>query len=106
MGKIADLLEKKALGTITDVETQELNTLLKEAALVEEKSTEGDDEEQVEALAQKLADSATSKIDASLDKFAKVMESFSAKNAEATKSVNTEEGFIIDKQLGRKHTVE
>lgn len=103
MGHIADLLEKKALGTISDEETKELDTLLSEAALADKKKEEPEDtEEAVEALAQKLADSATSKIDASLDKFAKVMETF----AEAKVEKNTETQFVVDKTLGKKHTVE
>lgn len=106
MGKIADLLEKKALGSITADEQKELDTLLREATLASEKTAKGEegDDEAVEALAQKLADSATSKIDASLDKFAKVMESFSAKQDEATKSVEGQ--FIVDKKLGKTHTVD
>lgn len=113
MGHIADLLEKKALGKLSDEESKELDTLLSEAALADTKSKEvkedeKDDEttedEAVEALAQKLADSATSKIDASIEKFSKVMDSFAEKQAEVKTGVET--GFIIDKALGKKHTVE
>ena len=107
MGQIADLLEKKALGTLSDEEQKTLDTLIREASLAtEQKNDEGDatDDEAVEALAQKLADSATSKIDASLDKFSKVMESFSEKNKGAAKTGNTQ--FTVDKALGRQHTVE
>lgn len=106
MGKIADLLEKKALGSITADEQKELDTLLAEATLATEKKAddEGSDDEAVEALAQKLADSATSKIDASLDKFAKVMDSFATKQAEQTKAVEGQ--FIVDKKLGKTHTVD
>lgn len=108
MGQIADLLEKKALGQLDDVEQKTLDTLLREAALATEKSAEGEDEgsedEAVEALAQKLADSATSKIDASLDKFSKVMESFSEKQVKTASAENA--GFIVDKRLGKSHSVE
>jgi hypothetical protein len=38
MGKIADLLEKKALGSITADEQKELDTLLREATLASEKT--------------------------------------------------------------------
>lgn len=109
MGHIADLLEKKALGTLSEAEQKELDQLLKEAALAQ-KDVDGapevpeDEDEAVEALAQKLAESATSKIDASLDKFAKVMESFAEKQEKVT--VGHEATFIVDKKLGRKHSVE
>lgn len=111
MGKISDLLEKKALGTITSDEQKELDLLLKEAAMAtakakEEESTEEGDasEEAVEALAQKLADSAASKINDSLDSFTKALNSFSAKREEETKQEVGE--FIVDKKLGKSHTVE
>jgi len=112
MGQIADLLEKKALGTLSEDEQKELDTLLREAALVDtgkktvktDKEDEEEDEEAVEALAQKLADSATSKIDASIDKFSKVMDSFSEKQAKI--ETGRDPQFVIDKKLGKKHTVD
>lgn len=107
MGKIADLLEKKALGTLSDEEQKELDTLLKEASLAQTKGEdedEGSEDEAVEALAQKLADTATSKIDASIDKFSKVMDAFAEKQADV--QVTGEAAFIVDKKLGKKHSVE
>lgn len=112
MGQIADLLEKKALGTISEAEQKTLDTLLREAALVDtgKKDAEGDDkdtdsdEEAVEALAQKLADSASTKIDASLEKFSKVMDSFEEKQAKINDTRDAQ--FIVDKKLGKKHTIE
>lgn len=108
MGKIADLLEKKALGSISEDEQKELDTLLREASMAgsinKDSSEESTDDEAVEALAQKLADSATSKIDASIDKFSKVMDSFAEKQAEAKEQGESQ--FIVDKAMGRKHTVE
>ena len=110
MGQIADLLEKKALGTLSEAEQKELDTLLREAALVnkdveEDAKTDDDttDDEAVEALAQKLADSATSKIDASIEKFSKVMDSFADKQVSVNKEASQ---FIVDKKLGKTHTVE
>lgn len=110
MGKIAELLEKKALGTISEDEQKELDTLLKEAAMVskgegEDKPDEGTDEEAVEALAQKLADSATAKINTSLDSFTEALNKFSEKRGEDEEG-NDNAGFIVDKQLGKSHTVE
>lgn len=111
MGRISDLFEKKALGEITEGEQKELDTLVKEAALVDESAksaaveskTESDDEA-VEALAQKLADSATSKIGESIDRFSKIVEGLSeTKQAEAPAG---EVSFVVDKAMGKKHTVE
>lgn len=110
MGQISDFLEKKALGTITDDEQKQLDTLLKEAAMVtkdaEEDKGDNADDEAVEALAQKLADSATSKMDASLEKFSKVMDSFSEKIETKSKDQSIEALFIVDKKLGKKHSIE
>lgn len=107
MGKIAELLEKKALNTLTADEQKELDVLLKEAALatpvVKDGEGEGSDEEAVEALAQKLADSATGRINESLDKFTKVLDSFNEKKTEVK---NVTEGFTVDKRLGKSHTVD
>jgi HK97 family phage major capsid protein len=107
MGKISDLFEKKALGEINEVEQKELDTLLREAALASEntKAVESNsDEEAVEALAQKLADSATSKIGASIDSLNETIKGLSAKQEVENKSVEAQ--FVVDKQLGRSHTVE
>lgn len=116
MGRIAELLEKKALKTLTSEESKELDTLLKEANMQTKEAEGGDDETPaepapadeeaaVEALAQKLADNATGKIDASINKFQKVLDSFSEKQAvEVTKEALSP--FIVDKQLGKKHSVE
>jgi HK97 family phage major capsid protein len=107
MGKIADLLEKKALGTLSEAETKELDTLLKEAALATEKSeetTENSDEESVEVLAQKMADIMQASTKASDERFEKLMKTMEEKTAEPAKT--TDGGFIVDKKLGKTHTVE
>lgn len=116
MGKIAELLEKKALGSISEAETKELDTLLKEAAIAnpaqkgaedeDPKGGEDADEEAVDALAQKLVDSASSKLDASLEKFTKVMDAFSEKQATGMPQRTDEPMFIVDKTLGKTHTVD
>lgn len=108
MGAIADLLEKQALGTMSEAEKKQLAQLLKEAALANTKDvTEevvegGDEEEAVDALAQKLADSASSKIEESMKR---VMDSMKVERdtQEAKSEVQT---FIVDKKLGRAHTVD
>jgi len=108
MGKIADLLEKKALGSLTDAEQKELDTLLKEAAMASSvnKSDEGEssDEESVEAVAQKLADIMTERDDKNNERFEKLMKSLET-SKEATDQTK-DFTFIVDKALGKKHTVD
>lgn len=103
MGKIADLLEKKALGTISDDEQKELDSLLSEAELAKEKTVTTDDEESVDALAQKLADSFTKSMDERDKKFEKMLADLKQEK-EQTKEVSG--AFIIDKKLGKNHTVD
>lgn len=111
MGKIADLLEKKALGTLTDEEQKELDTLLNEAALAnnkgvgdgEDDGTDGD-EEAVEALAQKMADIMQATNKANDERFEKLLNSMKEQNENVSKGSDT--GFIVDKKLGKTHTVE
>lgn len=110
MGKIADLLEKKALGTLTEAEQKELDTLLKEAALATEKDAEGDgdggadDEESVEALAQKMADIMSARDEENNKRFEKLLETMKESKEEVQNKDAV--GFIVDKQLGKTHTVE
>lgn len=105
MGKIAELLEKKALGSITDVEQKELDTLLSEAALVDK--TKGDeektDEEAVDALASKLVEAATKGIS---DKLDGVINAMTDKVNEVKDVRSNDVSFIIDKKLGKSHTVD
>jgi len=105
MGKIADLLEKKALGTLSEAEAKELTILLNEAALAEEPKDNTDEEKAVDELAQKLADKASSRLEKSIDNFQKVLDSFADKtnNIEVNKEATT---FLVDKQLGKKHSVD
>lgn len=108
MGKIAELLEKKALNTLTEEEKQELDMLLKEAALAEggDEGGESDDEaddESVDALAQKMADIMTKSADVQNARFEKLLKSMEEKKTPESKgSVQ----FIVDKKLGKTHTVE
>ena len=102
MGVIADLLEKKALGTLTDEEQKQLDTMLKEAALANTKE-EKDDDESVEDLAQKMADILTKSQEESNQRFEKLLETMNEKKEEEKK---TDTQFIVDKKLGKSHTVE
>jgi HK97 family phage major capsid protein len=65
---------------------------------------DGSEDEAVEALAQKLADSATSKMTESLDNFTKAMNGFAEKQVTVTKEATGD--FLVDKALGRSHSVE
>lgn len=102
MGVIADLLEKKALGTLTAEEQKQLDTMLKEAALVTEKEVKEDDES-VEALAQKMADIVSKSQEESNKRFEKLLETMTEKKEEAPKD---KAQFIVDKKLGKSHSVE
>ena len=111
MGKIAELLEKKALKTLTDAETKELDTLLKEAALAQpDEGTEtpdegqGADEESVDALAQKMADIMSARDEKNNERFEKLMDSMKVQTTTTDKTGSTP--FIVDKILGKSHTVE
>lgn len=105
MGQIADYLEKKALGTLSEDEKKQLDTLLKEAEMArteEVQSENKSEDQQVEEMAQKLADSAQAKMASSIDALTKALE-----GANETKEVKqTETQFVIDKALGRNHSVE
>jgi HK97 family phage major capsid protein len=103
MGLIADLLEKKALGKLSEEESKQLDTLLAEAALADDTPKVEADDEAVEALAQKLADSATSKIEDSISNFTKVLDSFKVPEAVIETKETT---FVVDKKLGKSHSVE
>lgn len=108
MGRIAELLEKKALKTITEEEKKELNVLLKEAednqeepAAPEEESTE----ENLDEVAQKVADIMQAANKANDEKFEKVLKALEEKK-ETQVEVTKEANFIVDKKLGKKHSVE
>jgi HK97 family phage major capsid protein len=107
MGQIADLLEKKALGTISDEEQKQLDQLLKEAALATDakanKGEEEDEDKAVEDLAQKLADSATSKIEESIKRFEDATKKLTDTKVENKEAQGT---FLIDKKMGKAHKVD
>lgn len=106
MGLIADLLEKKALGTLSEDEQKQLDTLLKEAALADTKEKEEEEveeEETVEETAQKFADILQDMDKKNNERFEKLIKSMEVKSVE-TKEVQP--AFIVDKKLGKTHTVD
>src|SRR5438552_1348523 len=124
MGRIAELFEKKAMGTISEAELKELETLQKEAVMLAKEKEEGEApaepvkpaegegegtaEEEVDKLAQRLADSVTTKLNAATDSLTKVLEGIN-KGVEQTGQVQVKDksmGFIYDQELGKKSVAE
>lgn len=115
MGRIAELFEKKALGTITDEEKAELEQLTKEAELAKaddganggdggSSNDDGGSDEDVEEVSTKLADAITNKIDSALDNRFKDLKDHLKENDE-TVIVKDNGALIFDKSLGKKATV-
>lgn len=114
MGRIADLLEKKALGTLSAEEAKELEQLQAEAKLLsDEKKKEEEptppadspsEEEEVEKMAQRFADSVSKSVD---DKFSalteKINKALEVRDMPVTHSTGS--GFIYDRALGKKIAV-
>lgn len=106
MGQIADLLEKKALGTLSEAEVKELDTLLREAALANTKDVDKEEEadaESVDALAQKMADIMSKSADENNKRFEKLLETMAEKKEAPAHNDVT---FVVDKTLGKSHTIE
>lgn len=102
MGKIAELFEKKALGTITEAEQTELDTLIAEAKSVETK-VETKEDDTIEKEASKLADTITAQFGGYAEKMDAVLEALKAKT-----DVEVEDetkGMIFDAKLGKKVSV-
>lgn len=114
MGRIAELLEKKALGTLSEAEKKELELLKKEADLdrADEpdvpEGTEGADkpdqpsDDDVDEAAQKMADSITASMDSKFDRIDKVLKSLEEKkpSVETKDALSTK--IFVDKKLGEK----
>lgn len=106
MGRIAELYEKKALGTISEAETKELQKLLAEAAAVHKDDEAGDQvpsddeadlEKAMDKMAQKMADAAQERIEAGLKK---AMEDMQAAGI-APVATKGSDAFIVDRELGK-----
>jgi HK97 family phage major capsid protein len=119
MGKIAELLEKKAEGSITDAELKELDQLLKEANLAAELKengggtppppatdpapNEGDPEAEVDKLAQRFADSVTNKFSSFTEKMDQVMKTFEENQPQNIRvNDNKSTAIVFDQELGKK----
>lgn len=119
MGRIAELFEKKALGTLTDEEKAELTQLQREAKAmadatddqpaadpVDEPGDGADDADaEVERLAQKFADSVTSVVGGFGDKLDKVLGAIENNPAANTEVVSGEAKYIYSDALGKKVSV-
>lgn len=112
MGRIAELYEKKALGTISKSEEKELKKLLAEAEVArkdaeeagggdnnDDEDDEEDDEDEaaaIDKMAQSLADAAQKRLEKGLTKVIKDL------SPTAPISIHdTSGGFIVDKKLGK-----
>lgn len=97
MGKLKELLDKKAKGTLTDEEAVELKELQQD---IEETQTPEpvveDEEKELDEAAAKFADSVMSKIQPTLDDIAKKME------VEEKVEVKDTPTVIVDKKYGTK----
>lgn len=114
MGRIAELFEKKALGQATEEELKELETLQKEAGAIpsdaptETPAADGDDddaetEKQVDALAQRFADSVALSVGGFNDRMEKLISGLEEKGPTST---DVQEKFVFDKSLGKKVSVD
>lgn len=109
MGRIAELYEKKALKTITEAETKELERLLAEAAAVHKDGGEGDQdpapadpegddlEKAVDSMAQKLADTMQERLETGLKSLTEELKA----GSQPVQVKETSGGFIVDKSLGK-----
>lgn len=114
MGRIAELYEKKALGTITEAETKELEKLLAEAKMANDGAGAGDGDgaddvdKQIDAAAQKMADIFQEKIEANNKALADIVAEIKAAGAPVASpsAVDKASSYIVDKDLGRKSVKE
>lgn len=108
MGRIAELYEKKALGTLTEAEKKELDTLLAEA-----KAQEGDDDsgagddggslsEEIDKAAQKMADIFQTKIDANNAQMKDILAEMKANGAPVSDKSVAGSKYFVSKDLGEK----
>lgn len=111
MGRLAELYEKKANGSITEAELKEYNQLLAEAELARDDKTKdadpdaSDEEEAVDKLAQRFADSVTSKITPVTDKLGEMLKGFDASKPQ-TDIADKGAAVIVDPKLGQKTVAE
>jgi HK97 family phage major capsid protein len=115
VGRLAELYEKKANGSITEAELKEYNQLLKEAELAradkdvdgggaaDPEGGDGNPEEEVDKLAQRFADGVTGKLAPVTDKLDKILQGF-----DASKPGVQDKGtsVIVDPKLGKKTVAE
>ena len=118
MGRLAELFEKKANGSISNEELKEFEQLQKEAkaladaevekAKVKETGTDDDAEKEVDRLAQRFADSVTDKFAGFSGKMDKVLSALEQKGGHTIERVTDKSGggFIVDPRLGKKSVAE
>jgi HK97 family phage major capsid protein len=112
MGRIAELFEKKALGTLSDAEKKELDSLLAEAKAAENdapddpKGDEGDDlSSEIDKAAQKMADIFQEKLDKNNTELKGIIEEMKAGGAPVSEKAY-EGKYFVNKELGEKSVKE
>ncbi len=117
MGRLAELYEKKANGSISEAELKEYNQLLKEAELARKdaEGTDGGDagtdggddaEEEVDKLAQRFADGVTNKLAPVTDRLDALLKGFDASNGQRGDVTDKGATVIVDAKLGKKTVAE
>lgn len=113
MGRIAELYEKKALGTLTEAEKKELATLLAEAKAQEGDEAdpavpaEGEDlSDEIDKAAQKMADIFQEKLDKNNSEIKGLIEEMKANGAPVSSKAAAESKYFVSKELGEKSVKE
>lgn len=120
MGRLAELFEKKAAGSMTEAEQKEYDQLMAEAKIAKDADGGSDapaapgtdapddvDDAEVDKAAQKLADALQTKMDESQAKNEKAMKDLAAelRGSPVVTSVDSP-SFVVDKDLGKKSVKE
>lgn len=98
MGRIKELQEKLAAGSLSDVEQKELDELLLEA-----KGETSDEEKAIDDLADKLATQASEKLEKGL---AKLLDTIEKKSQPPVIMTKSSPAFFVNKELGKKTVAE
>lgn len=113
MGRIAELFEKKALGTLSEAEKKELDMLLAEAKAAEggdgegtdPKPAEGEEEgslsDEIDKAAQKMADIFQEKLDKNNNEIKSVLAEMKANGAPVSER-GADSKYFVNKELGEK----
>lgn len=108
MGKLKELLDKQAEGTLSEAEEKELQALLAKADETiednggEEESSEEDEEKAIDEAASKIAEKVRKETSSDMKDLKEIVKSLKESKVEVTKQAS----FIDDPRLGRKSVEE